>query len=97
MKTILSIAVVTAAILGASPAWAGERTIRLAVSGMTCPSCFIFVQSAISGVEGVKNVSTSMSDGTATVTFDDSVTNVKAIADATGEYGYPSRPLGQSG
>lgn len=72
---------------------AAEQTVTLSVPGMTCASCPYIVESAISGVEGVQAVETSLESRTATVTFDDAATTVEAITGATLNAGYESSPI----
>lgn len=73
-----------------SMAVAGEQTIKLSVPGMTCASCPYMVKQAISAVDGVKTVEATMEDRSATVTFEDTVTSIDAIEQATANIGYPS-------
>jgi mercuric ion binding protein len=70
---------------------AGEKVISLEVDNMTCMSCPYQVQSALKRVEGVIDAEASLDTGQAVVTFDDSVTNIMALTEATTNAGYPSR------
>lgn len=76
-----------------SMAVAAEQTIKLSVPDMTCVSCPYIVKKAISAVDGVKTVDATMEDRSATVTFEDSVTSIEAIQQATANIGYPSTPF----
>ena len=69
---------------------AAEKTIRLSVPGMTCASCPYIVRQSILDIEGTKTVTATMEDRSATVTFDDEVTNITKITAATANVGYPS-------
>ncbi len=64
------------------------------VDNMTCASCPYIVKKSLEGVEGVSKVEVSYdkksSSGTATVTFDDTKTNLQALTDATKNAGFPS-------
>ena len=66
------------------------RTVTLRVDNMYCASCPYVVKQSLVAVPGVKNVSISFRDKTATVTFDGAQTNVAALTGATFEVGYPS-------
>ncbi len=88
MKKLLSAAV--AVFLLASPAWAGSKTVTLAVSNMTCASCPITVKKALTKVEGVSKADVSLEKKQAVVTFDDAKTSVAALVKATTDAGYPS-------
>lgn len=83
----LAFAVLTSA---SSMAVAAEQTIKLSVPGMTCVSCPYMVKQAISAVDGIKAVEATMEDRSATVTFEDTLTSIKAIQQATADIGYRS-------
>ena len=81
----------------ASPiAVAGEQTVKLSVPGMNCASCPVIVKMSISAVEGVTAVDTVLDDRTATVTFDDAITSVEAIRQATAGIGYEASVIEQN-
>lgn len=82
-------------ILG--PAFAGERTVTLAVENMTCATCPFIVKQTLVSVPGVIEVDVSLEDRIAIVTFDDAQTNVPALTAATAGNGYPSRLAEASG
>jgi mercuric ion binding protein len=69
---------------------AAEQTIKLEVEGMTCQSCPYQVKSALKRVEGVISASASLETREAEVTFDDAVTNIAALTQATTNAGFPS-------
>lgn len=71
-----------------APAFAAEQTATFSVPGMNCASCPYLVQSAMSAVEGVQSVETSLEDRTARVVFDDALTAADAIALASTNAGY---------
>ncbi len=71
-----------------SLAAAGEQTIKLSVPTMSCASCPYMVKKAVSAVKGVKEVSATMKDRSATVTYDDDVTTIEEIQKATASIGY---------
>lgn len=76
--------------IAAGPAAAAERTVTLAVEGMTCASCPYIVRKTLTAVPGVLHVEVSLDDQTAKVSYDDADTTVKALTDATANSGYPS-------
>lgn len=96
MKRILAPALAVLAF-SIAPAFAGERTVTLAVENMTCPTCPYIVKQTLAAVSGVKTVDVSFEERTAIVTFDDAQTNVDALTAATAGNGYPSHPAGASG
>lgn len=73
-----------------SPVWAASQTVTLSVPGMTCAACPITVKHALSRVEGVSAIKVSFEEREAIVTFDDVMTNVQALTQATENAGYPS-------
>jgi len=72
------------------PASAAMQTVTLSVSGMTCSACPITVKLALNKVDGVSQVDVRYPDRTAVVTFDDTLTSVDALTEATANAGYPS-------
>jgi len=90
MKKIIpsiALALIASTVL---PAMAAEQTVKLSVPGMTCVSCPFIVEKSVSAVDGVKSVEATMDDLSATVTFEDTLTNVEAIQQATAGVGFPS-------
>jgi mercuric ion binding protein len=75
-------------------AGAAERRVVLDVDNATCELCAPIVQKSLARVSGVKMVKVAQADAmskvVATVTFDDSETNVPALIAATTNAGYPS-------
>ena len=90
MKKLLITALFVSSVFSSFAAMAAEKTIKLSVPGMTCASCPYIVKQAISAVDGIKTVDATMEDRSATVTFEDTMTNVDAIRKATANIGYPS-------
>jgi periplasmic mercuric ion binding protein len=74
----------------ASPAFAGETTVKLAVGNWYCGACPHVIKQSLAAVPGVINVAVSDKTKTASVTFDDAKTDVKALTEATAAAGYPS-------
>jgi mercuric ion binding protein len=92
MNNLLSRAAFVTGLLTASTAFAAERTVTLAVQNMYCADCPFIVKKSLEGVPGVARVAVSFKDKTATVTYDDARTDVKALSAATTNAGYPSAP-----
>lgn len=88
-KTILLLFVlIFSAVTGI--AFAGPKTVTLAVPGMTCALCPVTIKVALKKVSGVSEVDVSYEKKQAIVTFDDAKTTVDALIKATGDAGYPS-------
>lgn len=73
-----------------TPTWAATRTVTLSLPTMDCPVCPITVKKALAGVAGVSHAEINFESRRATVTFDDTKTNVEALLSATSNAGYPS-------
>jgi periplasmic mercuric ion binding protein len=71
-------------------AWASPQTVTLDLPTMNCAMCPITVKKALNKVDGVTNADVSYKKKRAVVTFDDDVTNVEALVQATTNAGYPS-------
>ena len=65
-----------------------NKTITLAVEGMTCTGCENTVQEAVTKIPGVSSIKASYLDSTAVISFDSTKTSVAAIGDAITEAGY---------
>jgi len=87
MKTLIALAALIAMPMSAS---AEQQTVKLKVDGMSCQSCPYQVKSALKRVEGVITASASLETKEAEVTFDDAVTNIAALTEATTNAGFPS-------
>ena len=90
MKKHLAAAFIASLFSGQSTVFAAEQTVKLSVPGMTCVSCPYMVKQAILMVDGIKLVEVTMADRSATVTFEDTITTVQDIQQATADIGYPS-------
>ncbi|GAB5464155.1 mercury resistance system periplasmic binding protein MerP [Hoeflea alexandrii] len=97
MKKLIPAIVSAMLATASSVAIAAEQTIKLSVPDMTCVSCPYMVKQAISAIDGIKAVEATMADRSATVTFDDTITSVEAIQQATANIGYPSSLFGAKG
>jgi len=90
-KPLIAFAVAISA-LTSSTAFAAEKTVTLAVNNMYCAACPYIVKKSLESVPGVAKVAVSFKDKTATVTYDDSKADLKALTTATTNAGYPSAP-----
>ena len=97
MSSILSALGLSVILLAGVAATAAERTVTLAVDGMSCPSCPYIVRTVLQEVPGVARADVSYVEKTAVVTFDDARTTVAALTEATAGVGFPSRVIGQGG
>ena len=77
-------------LLGSSAAFAGEKTVTLAVKNMYCAACPHTVKSSLEVVPGVVKATVSFKNKTAVVIYDDTRADVKALTTATTNAGYPS-------
>lgn len=78
----------------ATPALAAQKTVILAVPGMSCAACPITVKKALSKVEGVEKAEVDYESRQATVTFDDARTDAAKLTRATADAGYPASVKG---
>ena len=90
MTKFFNVALFGLSLLLSSAAFAGEKTVTLAVQNMYCSACPITVKSSLEAVPGVAKAVVSYADKTAVVTFDDAKTAVPALIIATTNAGYPS-------
>jgi mercuric ion binding protein len=66
------------------------QTVTLQVENMTCSICPITVKKALEKVPGVASATVNFDRKQAKVTFDDSLTTVDQLREATANSGYPS-------
>lgn len=94
-RILLSSALVVAAF--SAPVLAEERTVEIAVSELTCPSCSFIVASSMRGVPSVQIDDfvdgPEYGQGVYSVTFDDAETSVDSIIAAVMANGYPAEIL----
>lgn len=91
--TFLSANVNAATDTGSTASLVAEQTATFAIDKMTCKMCPITVRKAMGKVDGVVNVSVDYEAKTASVVFNPSKTDVKAIAMASTNAGYPAKSL----
>ena len=90
MRKSLIAFVIAMSALASSAAFAAEKTVTLTVNNMYCADCPYIVKKSLESVPGVAKVAVSFKDKTATVTYDDSKADLKALTTATTNAGYPS-------
>jgi copper chaperone CopZ len=62
-------------------AHAGSKVVNLQVDGMTTPTCPALLKSAVSKIKGVKQVQASLENNSATIEYDENITNLEKIQD----------------
>jgi mercuric ion binding protein len=67
------------------------KTVRLAVSNMSCALCPITVRKALEKTRGVQQATVDFALKTATVRFDPRATDEQALVRATTKAGFPSK------
>lgn len=101
MKKFISVVVAGFILFTGHIVFAGEKSVKLKVDNMYCASCPYIVKKSLEKVSGVLNVGVSYnkkaSNGTATVTFDDSITKVEDLTKATKDVGFPSKVIKEDG
>lgn len=95
MSRILSALGLFVMLLASVAAAAAERTVTLAVDGMTCASCPYIVRTVLQEVPGVARAEVSYAERMAVVTFDDARTTAAALTQATAGVGFPSRVISE--
>jgi mercuric ion binding protein len=91
MSRIFSATALSVMLLASGAARGADRTVTLAVDGMTCTSCPYIVRTALQELPGVARAEVSYAEKTAVVTFDDARTTVAALTQTTADVGFPSR------
>ncbi len=72
---------------------AQTQEARFAISGLSCASCVSRVDKALRGIEGVTEVRVNLADETATVHYLPTLTDTRALSQASTDAGYPARNL----
>ncbi len=70
---------------------ATEQSVVLSIPGMNCPVCPITIKKSLQNVKGVKTVNVIFESKLANVSFDDEVTDINHLKQATENVGYPSQ------
>ncbi len=90
MRALVLIPAFVIALVSATYAIAGERSVTLKVNGMTCVSCPFIVKKSLTRVDGVKSVKVSLAEKKAWVVYDDTQTTLAKLTAATAAVGFPS-------
>lgn len=77
-------------VASAVPTLAAQKTVTLAVAGMTCAACPITVKKALTQVNGVTRADVDFNKRQVLVSFDDVKTNLRQLTQATTQAGFPS-------
>lgn len=89
-KKFFSIVVLlTFCFIACQSAMAGEKTVKLTVPGCKWAGTAARVGSILNDIDGVLKVATDPEKHTATVTFDDTKSNLEAIKKALADGGFP--------
>lgn len=70
--------------------FAADKSVILSIPGMDCPICPITIKKSLQKIKGVKSANVSYESKTATVSFDDKLTDINNLLKATENVGYPS-------
>jgi copper chaperone CopZ len=65
-----------------------NKTVTLAIEGMTCTGCENTIQEEVNKIAGISTIKASHLDSTAVVSFDSTQTSVNAIGEAITAAGY---------
>ena len=92
MNTLFRAALTASALLLAGPAFAGERTVTLAVENVGCVTCAPLVKRTLSRLPGVSRVVVAEQDNAAaaTVSFDDGQVTPEVMTTAVTNAGFPA-------
>jgi copper chaperone len=71
-----------------------SKTIVLGVEGMTCGHCVMNVTKTLKGLKGVKDAKVELEAKKATVTYDPSKVDEKAMIAAIVEIGFQAKVIG---
>jgi mercuric ion binding protein len=87
MKKLL---ITTLLLIGSTTAFAKDVSVTLEIPSMNCVTCPITVKKALERVEGVKQAKVTFENKLAVVTFDDAMTGIDSLTEATKNAGFPS-------
>jgi P-type Cu+ transporter len=78
----------TAPVEPSAPVAAGTRDVSLPIEGMTCASCVVRIEKALSRVPGVESASVNLATEQARVVFDPAVADLEQLGAAVEKAGY---------
>lgn len=90
MRIFLGATTMCLALLGTSPTFSAEQTVKLSLGGLWCAGCAYIVKETLSDLDGVRVVEVSYRRKDAVVTFEDTETDVATLMAATTDAGFPS-------
>src|SRR5579885_2037338 len=92
MKKLFAATAIAALAIAAVviPGWAATQTVTLSVPALPSAACPTTVKTALSRVEGVRQVAVTLEKRQAVVICDDTKTSVQKLTKATEDAGYPS-------
>jgi len=68
--------------------FAGEKTVEISLPTVQCPTCEKTIKKALNKVDGFMNIEIDLETKKATVTYDDSKTDLSKIEDGIAGAGY---------
>ena len=92
MKRILILAVVS--MLAVPSVWAAQRSVKIEVPGMTCPTCSVTLKKALLKEQGVSGVTVRYEKKQLVVSYGDAKTTPTAMTRAIAAVGFPSEIAG---
>ncbi|HMQ68843.1 MAG TPA: heavy-metal-associated domain-containing protein [Ignavibacteria bacterium] len=70
---------------------AGDKTIEISLPSIQCGMCVKTIKNTLSSLEGVIKTEIDLKEKTATVTFDESITDIEKIEGAINSAGYDTQ------
>lgn len=77
-------------MINSAAAWATTQTVTLELPTMNCALCPVTIEKALEKVDGVAEITISLADKQATITYDDAITSTEKLITATKNAGFPS-------
>lgn len=65
-----------------------EKSVKIAIEGMSCMSCVANVKKNLSSIDGVKEVKVSLQDKNATVKYDPKKVTIEQLKNTINKIGY---------
>lgn len=90
MKILKIFAAIMVILLFSAQAMAEQKTVILDIENMDCALCDITIKVALMKVDGVFSAKVSYENLNAVVVFDDEITSIETLTNATAAAGYPS-------
>jgi mercuric ion binding protein len=77
-------------LIGSTTAFTKDVIVTLHIPSMNCVTCPITVTKSLERVDGVIQAKVTFENKLAVVTFDDAMTNINSLTEATKNAGFPS-------